>query len=151
MNDMRGCPNKHLDGKVAVVTGGTFGVGRGIASALDQYGARVAGTRASACCRRASSNLPSSLIAKTLVNGVRPSRFIVRSSNSSGRERLLLCADASAATEALRTSSACSAYFHDTSTRADDAPAGIVAGVSTFVKQASSVAVTCSLICSACA
>ena len=53
--------------------------------------------------------------------------------------------------EALRTSSACSEYFHDTSARADDAPAGIAAGVSTFVEQASSVAVTCSLICSACA
>lgn len=30
-----------LEGRVAVVTGGTFGVGRGIASALAQYGARV--------------------------------------------------------------------------------------------------------------
>src|SRR5437870_1537622 len=32
---------KTLEGHVAVVTGGTFGVGRGIASALAQYGARV--------------------------------------------------------------------------------------------------------------
>src|SRR5215831_9337595 len=30
-----------LEDKVAVVTGGTFGVGRGIASTLAQYGARV--------------------------------------------------------------------------------------------------------------
>lgn len=30
-----------LDGHVGIVTGGTFGVGRGIASALAQYGARV--------------------------------------------------------------------------------------------------------------
>src|ERR1700692_631178 len=60
-------------------------------------------------------------------------------------------AGASAATVALRISSACSACFHDTSGRADDAQAGIAADVSTFVEQASSVAVTCSLICSACA
>ena len=32
---------KNLNGKIAVVTGGTFCVGRGIASALAQYGARV--------------------------------------------------------------------------------------------------------------
>ena len=32
---------KDLDGTVAVVTGGTLGVGRGIASALAHYGARV--------------------------------------------------------------------------------------------------------------
>ena len=30
-----------LEGHVAVVTGGTLGVGRGIASALAQHGARV--------------------------------------------------------------------------------------------------------------
>jgi NAD(P)-dependent dehydrogenase (short-subunit alcohol dehydrogenase family) len=32
---------RDLDGRVAVVTGGIFGVGRGIASALAQYGARL--------------------------------------------------------------------------------------------------------------
>ena len=30
-----------LEGQVAVVTGGTFGVGRGIAAVLNQRGARV--------------------------------------------------------------------------------------------------------------
>jgi dehydrogenase/reductase SDR family member 1 len=37
----QGPPMKTLEGRVAVVTGGTFGVGRGIASALADYGARV--------------------------------------------------------------------------------------------------------------
>jgi S-adenosylhomocysteine hydrolase len=32
---------KSLEGNVAIVTGGTFGVGRGIASALAHCGARV--------------------------------------------------------------------------------------------------------------
>ena len=34
-------PMRNLEGEVAVVTGGTFGVGSGIASVLAQYGARV--------------------------------------------------------------------------------------------------------------
>ena len=34
-------PMRNLAGRVAVVTGGTFGVGSGIASVLAQYGARV--------------------------------------------------------------------------------------------------------------
>jgi NAD(P)-dependent dehydrogenase (short-subunit alcohol dehydrogenase family) len=38
-----------LEDRVAVVTGGTFGVGRGVASALAQYGTRVFVTGRSAC------------------------------------------------------------------------------------------------------
>ncbi len=53
--------NKYLDGKLAIVTGGTRGIGRAVAQALMDEGASVAICgRSNATCRRATDELVSS-------------------------------------------------------------------------------------------
>src|SRR3954447_3832848 len=53
---------KTLEGRVGVVTGGTFGVGRGIATALAQHGARLFVTGRSA---------PDGVINEERITGIR--------------------------------------------------------------------------------